>query len=80
MNKIAIASSILAALYSPVNSLLLTGNQTNIGSGPILSEAFGLRYHGTDSQYDWARRINAGLHSFWVYPLRSTIVNSKWDT
>ena len=68
MNKIAFASSILAALYSPVNSLLVTGTQTNIGSGPILSESSSLRYHGTDRQYDWAQRMNYGLHSFWVYP------------
>ena len=80
MNKVAFASSLLAALYTPVNSLRLTGTPDEQGStGPILTQPNPLSYHGTDTQYEWAK--NFGLHSFWVYPEDIEIPSdSRWDT
>ena len=55
MNKVAFASSLLAALYVPVNSLRLTDTPDEQGStGPILTQPNPLSYHGTDTQYEWA--------------------------
>jgi len=75
MYKIAFASSILAAFYSPVNSLRLTGTpgltgtpDASFGTGPILTEddSLNLGYHGRGNQNWW--ETDFGEHSFWVYP------------
>ena len=71
MNKIAFGLSLLAAFYSPVNSLSLNLEQINDkptpdkqgSSGPITTSA--LSFHGTNEKFAWAED---SLNSFWEYP------------